>query len=52
MTRKRPYLGSVKRKVLDLNPAGLLAGHMLVGASSGGGKSWLIRRLLEQTHGV
>lgn len=34
---------------LDLNR--LVTTRMLVQANSGGGKSWLIRRLLEQTHG-
>src|SRR5204863_987249 len=35
--------------VLDLER--LIESRMLVQANSGGGKSWVIRRLLEQTHG-
>jgi hypothetical protein len=36
---------------VDLNLETLLRTRMLIQANSGGGKSWLIRRLLEQTHG-
>lgn len=32
--------------------AQLLAGRLLLTANSGGGKSWALRRLLEQTHGL
>lgn len=35
----------------DLDLKKLIASRLLINANSGGGKSWAIRRLLEQTHG-
>jgi len=35
----------------ELNLEKLIATRMLINANSGGGKSWAIRRLLEQSHG-
>jgi hypothetical protein len=35
----------------ELNLERLIATRMLINANSGGGKSWAIRRLLEQSHG-
>src|SRR3990167_5077011 len=35
----------------SLNLEKLIATRMLINANSGGGKSWSIRRLLEQSHG-
>ena len=45
--RKQVLIG--ERTFLDL-PA-LIRSRLLVQANSGGGKSYLLRRLLEQTHG-
>lgn len=36
---------------VDLDVDRLISTRLLVQANSGGGKSWLLRRLLEQTHG-
>lgn len=36
---------------IEINLQNLIATRLLIQANSGGGKSWLIRRLLEQTHG-
>jgi hypothetical protein len=51
-----PIIGTTvrDRKVhkVRLDPSALLMGHLLAVASSGGGKSWLIRMLLEQTFGL
>lgn len=38
-------------KDCNLNLEKLIATRMLINANSGGGKSWAIRRLLEQSHG-
>jgi uncharacterized protein len=43
------HLGTNENVDLDLER--LIVSKMLITAQSGGGKSWLIRRLLEQTHG-
>lgn len=52
----QPIIGTtvVDRKVhkVPLDPAALLMGHLLTVASSGGGKSWAVRVLLEQTFGL
>jgi hypothetical protein len=49
----KPHIGNTKegRKV-EVNAQALIAGHLLIQASSGGGKSWLIRKLLEVTFGL
>jgi hypothetical protein len=51
-----PIIGTTvkSRKVqkVRLDPAALLSTHMAVVASSGGGKSWLVRLILEQTFGL
>lgn len=47
-----PFIGSLangKRVTIDVPR--LLRSRMLITAMSGGGKSWTLRRLLEQTHG-
>lgn len=44
-------LGSVEGKPLPLDVDRLVVSRLLVQANSGGGKSWALRRLLEQTHG-
>ncbi|KKL85604.1 hypothetical protein LCGC14_1953060 [marine sediment metagenome] len=36
---------------IDIDLQKLISTRLLIQANSGGGKSWLIRRLLEQTHG-
>jgi len=38
-------------KNIKIDLARLISTRLLIQANSGGGKSWLIRRLLEQTHG-
>lgn len=48
MTKKKPTLGAGAE--IDVNR--LLVTRLLLQANSGGGKSWAIRRLLEQTHGA
>lgn len=45
--RKNPSLG----KGAPIDVARLVETRMLLQANSGAGKSWAIRRLLEQTHG-
>ena len=47
----RPVLGSVGGKPLAIDLTRLLETRLLMTASSGWGKSWALRRLLEQTHG-
>lgn len=47
-----PELGSGERGAVAIDVERLVAGRMLVEASSGAGKSWTVRRLLEQTHGA
>jgi hypothetical protein len=44
-------IGSVGRKSIGFDTDLLLAGRLLATADSGGGKSWLVRVLLEQTFG-
>ena len=39
-------------RTLQLDVPHLIESRLLVQANSGGGKSWLLRRLLEQTHGA
>lgn len=48
MTKKRPTLGDSVE--IDVNR--LLVTRLLLQANSGGGKSYALRRLLEQTHGA
>lgn len=43
---------SIEGRAVMLDVERLVASRMLVTANSGGGKSWLLRRLLEQTHGT
>ena len=38
-------------KSLNLNVQRLIETRLLLQANSGGGKSWALRRILEQTHG-
>jgi len=47
-----PTLGMVDRGSLSIDLPKLLATRMLIQAASGGGKSYALRRLLEQTHGL
>ncbi len=39
------------KKKVEINLSKLVSTRLLIQANSGGGKSWLIRRLLEQSHG-
>ena len=39
------------KKNVEINLSKLVSTRLLIQANSGGGKSWLIRRLLEQSHG-
>ena len=48
MTARKPILGGDLR--IDLPR--LVATRLLLQANSGGGKSWALRRILEQTHGL
>lgn len=45
-------LGTSAANPAMLDVGKLLATRLLIQAGSGGGKSWLLRRLLEQTHGM
>ena len=47
----RIVLGKSDNKNIELNLEVLLRTHLLIWASTGGGKSWLIRRLAEQLFG-
>ncbi len=42
---------TINKKDVNIDLAKLISTRLLIQANSGGGKSWLIRRLLEQTHG-
>ena len=46
-----PILGDVDGKPLRIDLGKLLATRLLIQAASGGGKSFALRRILEQTHG-
>ena len=49
----KPVIGkTVEGRKVEVDPKALIAGHLLIQASSGGGKSWLIRKLLEETFGT
>lgn len=48
---KSVILGKGPGFALTLDVASLLTTRLLVQANSGGGKSWALRRILEQTHG-
>lgn len=45
------HIGNAGSKKVSFNLATLIETRLLVQANSGGGKSWALRRLLEQTHG-
>jgi len=47
-----PILGDVDGKPLLIDLGKLLATRLLIQAASGGGKSFALRRILEQTHGL
>lgn len=48
---KKPILGTIEGgKSLDIDIKRLLATRLLLQADSGGGKSWALKRVLEQTH--
>lgn len=49
---KEPILGEANGSPFAINLGRLLATRALIQAASGGGKSYLLRRLLEQTHGM
>lgn len=51
MKRSFPILGTADGEAVDLDLPRLIETRLLVQANSGGGKSWAIRRILEQTHG-
>ncbi len=42
---------TINKKKVSIDLAKLISTRLLIQANSGGGKSWLIRRLLEQSHG-
>lgn len=44
-------LGDTSDGVITIDVQKLIEGRMLIQANSGSGKSWALRRLLEQTHG-
>ena len=49
----KPTIGkTTEGRKVEVDPRALIAGHLLIQASSGGGKSWLIRKLLEETFGL
>jgi hypothetical protein len=49
----KPVIGkTTEGRKVEVDPKALIAGHLLIQASSGGGKSWLIRKLLEETFGL
>jgi hypothetical protein len=49
----KPVIGkTTEGHKVEVDPRALIAGHLLIQASSGGGKSWLIRKLLEETFGL
>ena len=50
--RHEIVLGATKAAPALLDVGKLLATRLLIQAGSGGGKSWLLRRLLEQSHGM
>lgn len=54
MTARKPVLGAAIDSGADLriDLARLVATRLLLQANSGGGKSWALRRILEQTHGL
>lgn len=53
MTTDQIELGlSASGRTLGLDVPHLISTRLLVQANSGGGKSWLLRRLLEQSHGA
>lgn len=47
----KPTLGTAAGREVEIDVDELVASRLLVQANSGGGKSWIVRRLLEQTHG-
>jgi hypothetical protein len=49
---RRPVLGDTADGALAADLSSLIDTRLLVQANSGGGKSWCLRRLLEQTHGA
>jgi hypothetical protein len=46
-----PILGSAGDTLMKLDLGRLLSTRLLIQAASNGGKSWALRRILEQTHG-
>jgi|GEM_PF-5206614 len=50
--QRQPLLGFAGRKDFPINLGKLLSTRLLVQAASGGGKSYALRRILEQTHGM
>lgn len=50
-TRTEPVLGHVGALPCPIDLGRLMSTRMLITAASGGGKSYALRRLLEQTHG-
>lgn len=47
----KPILGTANDRPLPIDLDRLIESRLLLQANSGGGKSWALRRLLEQTHG-
>lgn len=48
----KPTIGTSGDRAVNIDLARLIESRLLAQANSGAGKSWLIRRLLEQTHGA
>lgn len=51
MTARKSTIGTVDGKPLAIDVDRLVESRLLLQANSGGGKSWALRRILEQTHG-
>jgi hypothetical protein len=47
----KPILGDASGRPVHVDVQRLITTRLLVQSNSGGGKSWAVRRLLEQTHG-
>ncbi len=52
MPKQSPIIGTSEGRLVAINVQRLVETRLLLQANSGGGKSWAIRRLLEQTHGL
>lgn len=46
-----PIIGNAAGQEIPISVESIIAGRVLIQANSGAGKSWALRRLLEQTAG-